>query len=84
MKVIDILNKLEEGGHLTSLYQAGIINLKAFSQRDIYLRWQTLRASLRYAQDNAGAVRTVAQELDVSTDTVYRAIAGMEKVAKVA
>lgn len=81
MKVIDILNKLEEGGHLTSLYQAGIINLKAFSQRDLYLRWQVLRASLRYTEDNAGAVRQVAQEMEVSCDTVYRAIAGMQKVA---
>ncbi|TGD80303.1 hypothetical protein [Hymenobacter wooponensis] len=81
MKVIDILNKLEEGGHLTSLYQAGIINLKAFSQRDIYLRWQTLRASLRYAQDNAGAVRQVAEEMEVSVPSVYRAIVGMEQQA---
>jgi hypothetical protein len=81
MKVIDILNKLEEGGQLTSLYQAGIINLKAFSQRDIYLRWQTLRASLRYSQDNAGAVRMVAQEMEVSVPSVYRAIAGMDKQA---
>ena len=79
MRVIDILNKLEEGGQLTALYQAGVINLKAFSQRDIYLRWQTLRASLRYAHDNAGAVRKVAQELDVSVPSVYRAIAGMQK-----
>ncbi|RPD46782.1 hypothetical protein DNI29_11495 [Hymenobacter sediminis] len=79
MKVIEIMNKLDEGGQLTALYQAGIINLKAFSQRDIYLRWQTLRASLRYTSDNAGAVRRVAEELEVSTDTVYRAIAGMEK-----
>jgi hypothetical protein len=81
MKVIDILNKLEEGGHLTSLYQAGIINLKAFSQRDIYVRWQTLRASLLYTEDNAGAVRRVAEELEVSVPSVYRAIAGMEKRA---
>ncbi|TGE07706.1 hypothetical protein [Hymenobacter fodinae] len=81
MRVIDILNKLEEGGHLTSLYQAGVINLKAFSQRDIYLRWQTLKASLRFSQDNAGAVRKVAEEMEVSVPSVYRAIAGMEKAA---
>ena len=81
MKVIDILNKLEEGGHLTSLYQAGIISIKAYSARDLYLRWQTLRASLRFEKDNAGAVRMVAEEMEVSCDTVYRAIQSMNKIA---
>ncbi|TGE22826.1 hypothetical protein [Hymenobacter metallicola] len=80
MKVIDILNKLEEGGHLTSLYQAGCINIRTYNSRDIYLRWQTLRASLRYEKDNAGAVRLVANEMEISCDTVYRAISSMEKM----
>lgn len=81
MRVIDILNKLEESGQLTALYQAGVLTIRAYSQRDLYLRWQTLRASVRYAQDNAGAVRLVSEEMGVSTDTVYRAVAGMEKRA---
>ena len=81
MKVIDILNNLEEGGHLKALYQAGIVTLRTFSQRDIYLRWQTLRASLRYAEDNSGAVRQVADEMEVSVRTVERAIAGMQQIA---
>lgn len=81
MRVIDILNKLKEGGQLAALYQAGVLTIRAYSQRDIYLRFQTLRASLRYAQDKAGAVRKVAEEMDVSTDTVYRAVSGMEREA---
>lgn len=80
IKVIDILNQLEEAGQLTALYRSGCINIRTYNMRDIYLRWQTLRASLRYTEDNPGAVRQVASEMDVSVRTVERAIAGMQKL----
>ncbi|RFP65931.1 hypothetical protein D0N36_06925 [Hymenobacter lapidiphilus] len=79
MKVIDLLNALDDAGQLNTLYQAGCLNIRAYNMRDIYQRWQTLKSSLRYADDNGGAVRAVAAELSVSTDTVYRAVAGMEQ-----
>lgn len=79
MQVIDLLNALDDAGQLGSLYQAGCLNIRAFNMRDIYQRWQTLRSSLRYADDNGGAVRVVARELGVSTDTVYRAVGAMQQ-----
>ncbi|TGE29734.1 hypothetical protein [Hymenobacter metallicola] len=82
MKVIDILNQLDEKGQLVALYRSGCINVRTYAYRDVYLRWQTLRASMRYYEDNAGAVRQVAAEMEISVPSVYRAIAGMEKTTE--
>ncbi|UOQ70981.1 hypothetical protein [Hymenobacter cellulosilyticus] len=79
MTLANLMNQLEEAGHLTVLYKSGVVGISAYANRDIYLCWQTLRASIRYSEDNASAVRQVAEKMEVPVPTVYRAVAAMGK-----
>jgi hypothetical protein len=80
MQLIDLLNQLDKAGTLGQLYQAGIVNLKAYSHRDIMLHYQALLAMPSYADHPSKAAHATADALGVGVRTVYRAIDEMERV----
>ena len=79
MIVADLLNQLDSAGVLHRLYQAGLINLKAYNHRDIYLHWQALVATPQYADQPEQAKTETARQIGVSPRTVRRAIQEMAK-----
>lgn len=79
MQLIDLLNQLDKAGTLGQLYQAGIVNLKAYSHRDIMLHYRALLATPTYAEQPRQAAQATAQGLGVGLRTVYRAIGEMEQ-----
>ena len=48
MQLIDLLNQLDKAGVLTRLYQAGVVNLKAYSHREILLHYRARLANPSY------------------------------------
>ena len=79
MRLIDLLNQLDHAGTLTRLYQCGVLNLKAYSHREIALRYRALLATPTYAEQPSRAVRATAEQCGVARSTVYLAIRDMEQ-----
>ena len=73
MQVIDYLNDLAERGLLTPLCQAGCINLKRHSQREIYLHYQALASSPHFVDKPLYTAVQTAEDLGVHITTVYLA-----------
>jgi hypothetical protein len=80
MQLIDLLNQLDRAGTLGQLYQAGVVNLKAYSHREVYGTYRALLASPTYAEQPARAVLATAAQCGVARSTVYLAIREMEQV----
>lgn len=81
MRLIDLLNKLEREGALSTLYQSGCLNLKCYSQREIYNTYCALLATPTYADRPGQAANAAAVTCRVSRSTVYTAIKSMTKPA---
>jgi hypothetical protein len=73
MQVIDYLNQLAETGQLVPLCQAGLINIKRHSQREIYNHLQALLTCPRYRDRPLMAVTQTADDLGIHFTTVYEA-----------
>jgi hypothetical protein len=80
MQLFDLLNQLDQAGTLAQLYQAGVLNLKAYSHRDILLHYRALLATPSYADQPAAAALATAAALGIGVATVYRARREMEQV----
>ena len=80
MQLIDLLNQLDQAGTLSQLYQSGVLNLKAYSHREIALCYRALLATPNYAEQTARAVQVTAIQCGVARSTVYAAIREMERV----
>jgi hypothetical protein len=80
MQLIDLLNQLDRAGTLGQLYQAGIVNLTAYSRREVYGTYRALLATPNYAEQAARAVQATADQCGVARSTVYAAIREMERV----
>jgi hypothetical protein len=80
MQLIDLLNQLDRAGTLGQLYQAGVVNLKAYSHRELLLHYRALLATPSYAEQTARAVQATAEQCGVARSTVYAAIREMERV----
>lgn len=79
MTAYDLLNQLDESGHLKALYGAGLVTLRAYSARDLYTHYLALTALPRYIDAPADAVRAIVQEFGVCRATVYNAIKEMQQ-----
>jgi len=79
MKLIDLLNQLDQAGTLGQLYQAGVVGLAAYSQREIYNYYQALLSSSRYADQPSKAAQATARGCKVARSTVYRALRVMQQ-----
>ena len=79
MQLIDLLNQLDQAGVLTQLYQAGVVNLKAYSHREILLTYRAMLANPTYADQPSQAAHATAVGLGIGLRTVYRAIGEMEQ-----
>jgi hypothetical protein len=79
MQLIDLLNQLDKAGTLAQLYQAGVVNLKAYSHREILLHYRALLASPTYADQPSQAARATATGLGCGLRTVHRAIREMQQ-----
>jgi len=77
--LISMLNTLAESGQLGTLYAAGVVNLKTYNYRDVYLYYQALRSTPRYVDHVTQAVEETARQCGVSKETVYRAMREMEQ-----
>lgn len=79
MQLIDLLNQLDQAGTLGQLYQAGVLNLKAYSYREIYSTYLALLATPAYADQPSQAVTATVVHCGVARSTVYQAIKEMER-----
>lgn len=79
MQLIDLLNQLDQAGTLATLYRAGVVNIKAYSHREIALHYRALLASPNYADQPTRAAQATAVALGVDVSTVYRARREMER-----
>lgn len=79
MRLITLLNQLEQQGTLGQLYQAGAITLTMYSHREIYNYYQALLSSSRYVDRPSKAAAATAQACKVARSTVYRALHVMEQ-----
>lgn len=79
MQLIDLLNQLDNAGTLAQLYQAGVVNLKAYSHREILLTYRALLANPTYADQPGQAARATAAGLGIGLRTVHRAIREMQQ-----
>lgn len=79
MQVIDYLNTLAQQGLLTPLCQAGLINIKRHTQREIYLHYQALAACPRYVDRPTLTATQTAQDLGIHFTTVYEARKAMQQ-----
>ena len=79
MRLIQLLNQLEQHGTLGQLYQAGAITLTMYSHREIYNYYQALLSSPRYFDRPSKAAQAMAEGCKVATSTVYRALRIMEQ-----
>lgn len=79
MRLIQLLNQLDEQGTLGQLYQAGVVGLAAYSQREIYNYYHVLLASSRYIDRPHKAALATAEGCKVARSTVYRALRIMEQ-----
>lgn len=80
MQLIDLLNKLDQAGTLSQLYQAGVVNLKAYSHREILLHFRALLAMPNYVDQPTRAAEATALALKINVSTVYRARREMERM----
>ena len=80
MQLIDLLNQLDKAGTLAQLYRAGVVNLKAYSHREILLHYRALLLMPTYADQPTAAALSTAQTLGIDVSTVYRARREMEQV----
>jgi hypothetical protein len=80
MRLIDLLNQLEEKGQLGKLYQAGALNIKCFNHKEIVLHYRALLAMPGYVDQPTRAAEATAVALGVDVSTVYRARREMEQV----
>lgn len=74
MRLIDLLNKLEQDGMLTQLYQAGAVTLAVYAQREVYNTYHALLATPQYADQPSKAAYATALECRVARSTVYNAL----------
>jgi hypothetical protein len=78
VRLIQLLNQLEQQGTLGQLYQAGAITLTMYSHREIYNYYQALLNTPRYTDPPSKAVQATAEGCKAATSTVYRALRIME------
>jgi len=81
MTTYEILKKLKEDGTLAVLYRDGFINIRCYTQVDVFEYYKALRVMPKYMDRNAEAVRATAQEFEVSVRSVYEAVRVMSKLA---
>ena len=79
MRVIDHLNNLQAAGLLLPLYRAGLVPIRAYTYREVYLTYAALRCLPRYTEHLLDAARETAQQCGVNLSTVYRARELMEQ-----
>jgi len=82
MRLVDLLNQLEQQGLLSPLYQAGALTLATLNHREAYLHYSALLASPRYRDQPTRAVEDTAAALRMGTATVYRALRSMQRAVK--
>lgn len=80
MRLITLLNQLDQEGVLSKLYQAGAATLAVYAQREVYNHYIALLASPHYSDKRAEAARVTASTCGVSLRSVYRACRAMEQV----
>jgi hypothetical protein len=79
VRLIDLLNQLDQAGTLGQLYQAGVVGLAAYTQREIYNYYHALLGSPSYLDRPHKAALTTAEGCKVSRVTVYRALQRMDR-----
>lgn len=79
MRLIDLLNQLDQNGTLGKLYQAGAATLAVYARREVYNTYLALLATPQYADQRGRAVRATAAQCRVAISSVYRAIGEMER-----
>jgi hypothetical protein len=79
MRLVDLLNKMEEAGTLGLLYKAGVVTLAVYSRREVYNTYQALRATPAYIDRPSNAAKATAASCRVARSTVYTAIREMEQ-----
>lgn len=79
MRLIQLLNQLDEQGTLGQLYQAGVVGLAAYTQREIYNYYHALLSTPRYTDQPSKAVHATAEGCKVDLRTVYRVLRRMEQ-----
>jgi Fe2+ or Zn2+ uptake regulation protein len=79
MRLVDLLNQLEEQGLLTPLYQAGALTLATLNHREAYLHYCALLACPRYHDQPTRAVEATAAAVRMEKRTVYRVLRNMQR-----
>jgi len=84
MRLVDLLNNMEQAGILFPLYKAGAVTLAVYSRRDIYNTYKALRATPAYVDRPSNAAKATAASCRVARSTVYLSIKEMEQELNVA
>jgi hypothetical protein len=79
VRLIQLLNQLDEQGTLGQLYQAGVVGLAAYSQREIYNYYHALLSTPQYLDRPHKAAVATADGCKVARSSVYRALRIMEQ-----
>lgn len=79
MRLIDLLNELEQTGTLGKLYKCGAATLAVYAQREVFNTYAALLATPHYADRRTKAVEATATQCRVSKGTVWRAIRQMQR-----
>jgi len=79
MRLVDLLNDMEQAGTLGLLYKVGVVGLAVYSRREVYNTYQALRATPAYVDKPSGAAQATAARCHVARSTVYMAIREMEQ-----
>lgn len=78
MLVIDYLNTLADSKQLAPLCRAGLIPVRAYTQREIFNTHQALLTLPTYADSPRMAIEEAARSCKVTQVSVYRALVAMK------